>query len=86
MYVVNAGRTIVRTVALGRHMRSDVRKPDGVFPWNGREDDGQIAPDGDYYFRVALIHQDRTIDLTGRCRSRSRPSRPARWSPTSRRR
>ena len=46
-------------------MRIDMRTPDGVFPWNGREDDGQVAPDGTYYFRVALIHQNRTIDLTG---------------------
>ena len=65
MYVINQGQTIVRTVATGRHMRIDTRKPDGVFTWNGREDDGQVAPDGTYYFRVALIHQNRTIDLTG---------------------
>jgi FlgD Ig-like domain/N,N-dimethylformamidase beta subunit-like, C-terminal len=55
--------TIVRTVATGRHMRANVRIPDGVFHWNGREDDGQVAPDGTYYFRVALIHQGRTVDL-----------------------
>ena len=55
--------TIVRTVASGRHMRKNVRIPDGVFHWNGREDDGQVAPDGTYYFRVALIHQGRTVDL-----------------------
>ena len=48
VYIVNARRrTIVRTVAIGRHMRRDVRNPDGVFHWNGREDDGQVAPDGD---------------------------------------
>jgi FlgD Ig-like domain len=64
VYVINQGETIVRTVATGRHMRIDVRKPDGVFTWNGREDNGQVAPDGTYYFRVALIHQNRTIDLT----------------------
>ena len=55
----------MRTVATGRHMRKDVRNPDGVFHWNGRLDNGQVAPDGTYYFRVALIHQGRTIDLTG---------------------
>ena len=63
--VSDATGTIVRTVASGRHMRKDVRKPDGVFHWNGREDDGQVAPEGTYYFRVALIHQNRTIDLSG---------------------
>ena len=35
------------------------------FSWNGRETDGALAPDGTYYFRVALIHQGRTIELTG---------------------
>jgi FlgD Ig-like domain len=55
---------IVRTVATDRHMRKGVRKPDGVYHWDGREDSGQVAPDGTYYFRVALIHQNRTIDLS----------------------
>ncbi len=64
VYVINQGETIVRTVAVGRHMRIDTRKPDGVFTWDGREDNGQVAPAGTYYFRVALIHQNRTIDLT----------------------
>ena len=63
--VSDATGEIVRTVATGRHMRKDVRNPDGVFHWNGREDNGQVAPDGTYYFRVALIHQNRTIDLSG---------------------
>jgi hypothetical protein len=63
VYVVDAGDNIVRTVATGRHMRKDVRNPDGVFHWNGRLDDGRVAPDGTYYFRVALRHQNRTIDL-----------------------
>jgi FlgD Ig-like domain len=66
VYVVSAATgSIVRTVADGRHMRTYVRSPDGVFHWNGREDNGQVAPDGSYYFRVALLHQGRTIDLTG---------------------
>jgi hypothetical protein len=63
--VVNpADDAVVRTVADGRHMRKDVRIPDGVFHWNGRLADGKVAPDGSYYFRVTLIHQNRTIDLT----------------------
>jgi len=65
VYVVNADDEIVRTVASGRNMRKDVRKPDGVFHWDGRLADGQVAPDGTYHFRVALLHQGRTIDLTG---------------------
>lgn len=64
VYVVDASSgVIVRTVASGRHMRLNVRHPDGVFHWNGRLDDGRLAPDGTYYFRVALLHQGRTIDL-----------------------
>jgi hypothetical protein len=63
--VVNAADdAVVRTVADGRHMRKGVRIPDGVFHWNGRLSDGTVAPDGSYYFRVTLIHQNRTIDLT----------------------
>lgn len=61
VYVVDQSGEIVRTVALGRHMRRGVRAPDGVFFWNGRQDDGSVAPDGNYYFRVALIHQGRTV-------------------------
>jgi FlgD Ig-like domain len=63
VYVIDSNGTIVRTVASGRHMRKDVRNPDGVFHWDGRLDDGRVAPDGTYYFRVALLHQGRTIDL-----------------------
>jgi hypothetical protein len=64
--VVNAADdAVVRTVADGRHMRKGVRIPDGVFHWNGRLADGTVAPDGSYYFRVTLIHQGSTIDLTG---------------------
>jgi hypothetical protein len=65
MYVVNSAGTIVATLATDRHMRRGVRNPDGVFHWNGRGDNGQIAPDGQYSFRLALIHQGRTITLPG---------------------
>lgn len=66
VYVVSA-RTEERVdqVASGRHMRRDVRHPDGVFHWNGRLSGGSVAPDGSYYFRVALLHQGRTVDLSG---------------------
>jgi hypothetical protein len=61
--VSDATGAIVDTLAIGRHMRTYKRYPDGVFHWNGRESNGQIAPDGTYHLRVALIHQGRTIDL-----------------------
>ena len=32
-----------RTVADGRHMRKDVRNPDGVFHWDGRLADGRVG-------------------------------------------
>lgn len=63
--VDSATGAIVDTVASGRHMRRNVRHPDGVFQWDGRESDGSVAPAGTYYFRVTLLHQDRTINLTG---------------------
>jgi hypothetical protein len=65
VYVIDdATGNIVRTVATGRHMRKNVRIPDGVFHWDGRLSNAKVAPDGTYYFRVALLHQGRTIDLT----------------------
>jgi hypothetical protein len=64
VYVVSADDEIVRTVASGRNMRKGVRNPDGVFHWDGRLANGQVAPDGTYHFRVALLRQGRTIDLT----------------------
>jgi hypothetical protein len=57
VYVVNANGDIVRTVATGRHMPRYVRNPYGVFHWDGRLSDGRVAPDGSYYFRVALRHR-----------------------------
>jgi hypothetical protein len=64
VYVVGSDDEIVDTVASGRHMRKDVRIPDGVFHWNGRLSDGRVAPDGTYHFRIVLLHQDRAVDLT----------------------
>ncbi len=64
VYVVSADGTIVRTLASSRHMRRGVRTPDGQFPWNGREDSGRVAPSGTYFFRIALLGQGRTIELT----------------------
>jgi FlgD Ig-like domain len=65
VYVVDAASgEIVRTVASGRHMRKYKRHPDGVFHWDGRLADGRVAPDGTYYFRVALRSEGRTVDLS----------------------
>jgi len=62
VYVVNSGGSIVRTLASGVHMQIKKRV---VFTWNGREDDGSLAPDGVYYVRLELIHQDRSVTISG---------------------
>lgn len=64
VYVVDESGQIVATLATGRHMRRAVRDPDGDFYWNGREDNGSVAPDGKYFIRVALLGQGRTVQLT----------------------
>jgi len=64
VYIVDQNGTIVRTLASGRHMRRDVRTPDGLFQWDGKEDDGSIAPDGVYDIRVSLIHQGRSVEIS----------------------
>jgi FlgD Ig-like domain len=64
VYVRDQSGAIVATLATGRHMRRGVRKPDGVFLWNGREDDGKVAPDGDYFIDVDLIHQGRMVEIS----------------------
>jgi len=64
VYVVDSGGEIIRTVASDHHMRRNVRNPDGEFSWNGREDKGAVAPDGTYYFEVALHNQGRTVELS----------------------
>ncbi len=64
VYVVDDEGNIVATLASGRHMRQRVRRPDGVFTWDGRLDDGRFAPDGLYRVQVDLIHQGRSVLLT----------------------
>lgn len=44
--------------------------------WDGRTDGGEIAPDGRYRVRVALIHQGRTIDLSQTIALDTTPPRP----------
>ena len=64
VYIVDSSGTIVRTLATGVHMRGGAHPKRGYFRWNGREDNGSIAPDGTYYVRVALLHQGRTIEIS----------------------
>jgi hypothetical protein len=60
--IVNSRGRIIRTLADGYDLPTRVRK---AWYWNGREEDGSMAPDGHYRVRVALIHQGRTVDLPG---------------------
>jgi hypothetical protein len=80
MYVVDASGSIVDQVAsdlympkLTAHNSTTVRR---VFVWNGRETDGSYAPDGTYYFRVALIEQGRTVDVGGPIHVKTVPPHP----------
>lgn len=64
VYVVDSSGAIVRTLASDRYMQGGAHPIRTLFTWNGREDDGKVAPDGAYYIRVALLAQDRTVDIS----------------------
>ncbi len=60
--VASDGTRVVRTLALDRYMRGGTKHPVRTsFRWNGRRADGSVAPDGTYYIRVSLIHQERSV-------------------------
>lgn len=65
VYIENASGTIVATLASGVHMVGGNHPIRRGFTWNGREADGSVAPDGIYYIRVALIHQGRSVLISG---------------------
>jgi FlgD Ig-like domain len=64
VYVVDKAGKQVATLALGRYMPGGSNPLRSKFLWNGREPDGSLAPDGDYYVRVKLIHQHRTVTIS----------------------
>jgi hypothetical protein len=75
VYIVsaaNAGGGTIDTISSGTPMVAapgpahpvQTQRDSRVFTWNGRLSDGQIAPDGTYYFRVVLAQQDRSINLS----------------------
>ena len=55
--IVDADGTVVRTLA------EDEAEPSGplAFSWDGRDEEGQVVPDGPYRLRVSLAGADRTI-------------------------
>lgn len=71
--LVDAGGQIVRRLVDGRHLPARKRL---TLWWDGREDDGAVAPDGPYKVRVALLGEGRTIDLEPPIQVDTRPPRP----------
>lgn len=63
VYVFNSQGEQTDIVNPGRYMTVNRRS---TFTWDGREgqNHGPVAPDGTYYFRVALLQEGRTISLT----------------------
>ncbi|HWC86579.1 MAG TPA: N,N-dimethylformamidase beta subunit family domain-containing protein [Solirubrobacteraceae bacterium] len=66
VFVLDSDGNIVRTVASGLEMQRPAahRRVRRTFSWYGREDNGQLAPNGTYYFRIALAAQGRKVELT----------------------
>lgn len=72
--IVDDQGRIVRTLVDDERLEKKVRR---TWWWDGRTDEGTIAPDGRYRVRVALIHQGRTFDLPDvSIRLDTRPPRP----------
>jgi hypothetical protein len=61
VYVVDNAGDPVATISQGRFLRRD--KP-SVFLWKGFENGGKLAPDGTYIFKLVLVQQGRSIDLS----------------------
>lgn len=71
--IVDAEGRIVRTLLDGYALPKRTRITRW---WDGRTDDGTVAPDGRYRVRIALIHQGRTIELPRTIHLDTRPPRP----------
>ena len=62
VYIVNSeGRVVATLPGSGRYLTTFKRR---VFVWDGREQDGTVAPDGTYQIRVSLAHQGRTLTIS----------------------
>ena len=67
VYIVNqSGTRTIATLARNRFMKASLypHEVPSFFTWNGRAQDGSIAPDATYYFNVHLIHQGRTVTIS----------------------
>jgi hypothetical protein len=61
VYIVDAGGSIVDTLASGVHMSGGSHPVRRGFSWDGSTSSDSVAPDGPYYVKVALIHQGRSV-------------------------
>jgi hypothetical protein len=60
VYIVNTAGQTIRTLRSSYNFtRTKIRNPPGAFRWNGKEANGQLAPDGTYYYKVLLISKSR---------------------------
>jgi len=59
LYIVDSRGGVVRTLAAD--VAAAIKQP-FHYSWNGRLQDGAVAPRGLYNFGLHLIHQNRTID------------------------
>jgi flagellar hook assembly protein FlgD len=66
VYIINQSEKRIATVARSRFMKAALYPYEvpTVFTWNGREQNGSAAPDGDYYFAVDLLHQGRVVTIS----------------------
>jgi N,N-dimethylformamidase beta subunit-like, C-terminal/FlgD Ig-like domain len=64
VFVTDQSGNIVRTLATGKHMLGGTHAVRAHFLWDGYQDNHKVAPDGIYYFRVALLGQGPTINET----------------------
>lgn len=64
VWVINARGEKVATLARGTFMPGGSHPVRKQFSWDGHESNGSLAPDGDYYVRVRLVHQARTVTIS----------------------
>jgi hypothetical protein len=65
--IVNSEGFVVQTLASGVEMHKPTvgnEKVRRTFYWYGHQADDQLAPNGTYYFQVALADQSRVVELT----------------------
>jgi hypothetical protein len=64
VWVVDRHLRIVATLASGTFMPGGNHPVRKQFVWDGHENNGPLAPDGQYYVRVRLRHQVRTVTIS----------------------